>query len=106
LTIPSVGTWPLEDGEFTFILQNTPIGDLHTVVKGSSWTSYSAVFSINSPGTYTLGIHNTKMAPYFVNFDSFTVQSVPEPSTMVLLATVAASLLFMVGRRQRKGETP
>jgi hypothetical protein len=84
VTIPSVGTLLLEDGEFAFTLDNVGIGSSHVVPKGSSWNSYSAVFNIDSPGNYKLGIRTSKSAPYFINFDSFAIQSVPEPSVFVL----------------------
>jgi len=104
LTIPSVGTLPLGDGEFTFALANSDIGSLHTVSAGSSWALYSAVFSIGSPGSYALGVQNTAIAPYFINYDSFSIQSVPEPSTIVLLVTglASASFLFMAWRRRKQ----
>jgi len=92
LTIPSVGTWPLEDGEFTFILGAADIGSLHTVPKGSSWNSYSAMFTIPSPGNYTLGVRNTQTTPYFINYDGFAIQSVPEPATAALLVAGAIGL--------------
>jgi hypothetical protein len=103
LTIPSVGTWSVGDGEFTFTLGNSDIGSLHAVPAGSSWALYSAAFTIDSPGNYALGVRNTETTPCFVNYDSFSLQSVPEPSTIVLLAAGAASLLFMEWRRRKRG---
>ena len=80
VTIPPNGTLPLEDGEFTFTLGiTTDIGALQTVPKGSSWNLYSANFTLDTPGNYWLGIQNTKTLSYFINYDSFTVHSVPEP---------------------------
>jgi hypothetical protein len=85
VTIPSVGTLQLVDGEFTFALGGSAIGNVNTVPKGSSWTSYSAMFAIGKPGDYVLGVQNTKSAPYFINYDAFAIQSVPEPTTFHLL---------------------
>ncbi|MGD0649983.1 MAG: hypothetical protein ABSA97_02380 [Verrucomicrobiia bacterium] len=90
VTIPTVGTLTLEDGEFTFTVGNTAIGSLHTVPTGSGWDSYSAVFSIGDPGSYTLGVRNTKTASYFINYDAFAIQPVPEPTTFQLVLAFGA----------------
>jgi hypothetical protein len=101
VTIPSIGTLQLVDGEFTFTLAGTAIGSPHTVARGSSWNSYSAVFTIGKPGSYLLGTNNTLLASYFINYDSFSVQSVPEPSMVALLTVAAATLLFMAWPRRK-----
>jgi hypothetical protein len=85
VTIPTVGTLTLEDGEFTFTVGNTAVDSLHTVPTGSSWNLYSAVFTISSPGDYLLGVRNEKVAPYFINYDAFAIQLVPEPTTFQLV---------------------
>lgn len=89
----------LQDGEFTFTLAGVHIGDLNTVVKGSGWNKYDAVFTIEKPGVYQLGILNTKTAPYFINYDSFSLQPVPEPSTLAMLLSVVLGGLLWWRRR-------
>ncbi|MHB1035412.1 MAG: PEP-CTERM sorting domain-containing protein [Pirellulales bacterium] len=84
VTIPQVATLQLGDGEFTFTLGNASIGAAHTVAEGSNWTLYSAVFAVDAPGSYELGVRNAKSAPYFINYDGFAIAAVPEPSTLVL----------------------
>jgi hypothetical protein len=102
VTIPSVGTLPLEDGEFTFTLDNVWIGNLQTVPKGSSWNSYNTMFTIPNPGNYILGIRTTKSAPYFINYDAFAVQPVPEPTAFILMISLGAVIAGVkVWRRRR-----
>jgi hypothetical protein len=84
VTIPPAGTFQLGDGTFTFTLGNTAIGTLHTVTAGSDWNLFTADFTIATPGSYTLGVRNTAASPYFINYDAFAVQPVPEPSTVAL----------------------
>ncbi|HBO42596.1 MAG TPA: hypothetical protein DD670_01405 [Planctomycetaceae bacterium] len=103
VTIPAVASLSLEDGEFTFTLQNNPIGETHTVVKGSSWSLCSAILTIDSPGDYTLGIQNTKWAPYFINYDALSVQPVPEPTVVVMLLSLG---MAVVGVRATRRGTP
>lgn len=95
LTIPNVGTSTLTDGEFSFVLGNLAIGQTITVPKGSSWNVYNADFTIPSAGTYDVGVRNTKAAAYFINYDAFSIQSVPEPSLLALLLPIG----LMVARR-------
>jgi hypothetical protein len=84
LTIPSAGTFTLGNGEFAFTLDNVAIGTVQVVPVGSSWGLFSADFTVPAPGDYRLGIRNTLAAPYFINYDGFAIQPVPEPSTMAL----------------------
>jgi len=95
-------TIQLQSGEFTFTLGNATIGSLHTVQMGSGWNLYTADFSIAAPGNYLLGVKNTRTAPYFINYDAFAIQRVPEPSViaMGLFSGVGA----VVCRRRRKTE--
>jgi hypothetical protein len=101
LTIPAVGTLTLGGGEFTFTLGNAAIGSLHPVTAGTSWGLFTADFTIAAPGAYQLGIRNTLPAPYFINYDAFTLQPVPEPSTMAL-ALVGALGVAVCWRRRIK----
>jgi uncharacterized protein YaiE (UPF0345 family) len=96
VTIPSVGTFPLVDGEFTLTLNNVAIGSVHTIAPGSDWSLYDASFTISVPGSYDLGIRNTKAASYFVNYDAFELQAIPEPSCALLV--VSALALFSRAR--------
>jgi len=83
----------LGNGEFTFTLGNLAIGSAHVVTAGNSWTLFEADFSIAAPGTFQLGIRNTLASPYFINYDAFAIQPVPEPSTLVLaLAAIVGSV--------------
>ena len=84
VTIPSAGTFQLGDGHFTFTIGNTAMGSPHTVTAGSSWSLFTADFAIAAPGSYLLGVRNTSASPYFINYDAFAVQPVPEPATVAL----------------------
>jgi hypothetical protein len=84
LTIPGVGTSTLGDGQFTFTLGNLAIGSTHLVTAGNSWSLYTVDFNVPAPGAFQLGIRNTASAPYFINYDAFALQPVPEPSTLAL----------------------
>ncbi len=86
VTIPSVATLDLVDGQFSFILDNTSIGQAHTVAEGSDWALYSAVLAVGASGSHEVGVRNTQTAPYFINYDDFAITAVPEPSTLVLAA--------------------
>lgn len=85
VTFPSQAPKVLEDGQFDFTLQGSAVGSVQTVPKGSNWNLYTATFNIVSPGTYEVGILNTKSAPYFINYDAFAIQPVPEPATLRLV---------------------
>lgn len=37
-------------------------------------------------------ISNTAIAPYFIDYNAFTIQSVPEPSSVVLAALAILSV--------------
>ena len=103
LTVPSVGTFTLGSGEFTFLFGNTPIGSLHPVPDGSSWSVFSADFNVPTPGDYEVGVRNTRVAPYFINYDGFAVEPVPEPTVFQLtLALGVGVVLGRVFQRQRK----
>jgi hypothetical protein len=93
ITIPGVGTQTLVDGEFSFVLGNLGIGGVKVVPKGSGWALYSTVFTIPSAGTYDLGIRNTLAASYFINYDAFAIQGVPEPGSLILLLGVVLAWL-------------
>jgi hypothetical protein len=84
VTIPSVGTFTLGNGEFALTLTNVVIGSVHTVAAGSDWSLFTADFTVASPGNYQLGIRNTLTASYFINYDAFAVEPLPEPSAVAL----------------------
>ena len=98
---PSTSPVAVVDGEFTFTLNNTGIGSLHSVSRGTGWTLFSADFAIGSAGTYDLGIRNTKAATYFVNYDAFAIQAVPEPGAAVLALCLGAAMLAVNTKRRR-----
>jgi hypothetical protein len=99
VTIPSVSTFTLVDGEFTFTLANVAIGSLHTVPAGSDWSLFTADFTVASPGSYQLGIRNTLGDPYFINYDDFAIQQVPEPSAVALGLLGGFGIALWRGRR-------
>jgi hypothetical protein len=103
LTIPSVGTFTLGSGEFTFTLANASIGSLHTVPAGAGWSLFTADLTIATPGNYELGVRNTMAATYFINYDAFAIQPVPEPSTVAL--GLLGALGFAIRGRKRVGGT-
>ena len=103
LTIPSVGTITLEEGQFTFLFKNAPVGELHTIPAGSSWNLFMAEFTVASPGDYEVGVRNTRVGPDFINYDAFVVEAVPEPTLPQLsLALGVAAVLMTLRRRRRK----
>lgn len=93
LTIPTVGTSTMVDGEFSFVLGAANIGSLNTVVREAGWAEYSALFTIPSPGTYDLGVRNTKTAAYFINYDAFSIQAVPEPGLLPFVLAFGAAIV-------------
>jgi hypothetical protein len=95
VTIPGVGTLNLTSGAFTFTLAGVNIGSLHTLLPGTGWSLFSDTFSIDKPGIYQLGIDNTVVAPYFINYDAFAIVAVPEPPSLELavLGVLSAALL-------------
>jgi len=96
VTIPPVGPQTLTSGQFTFTLGNSGIGTVHTIAPGSTWSLYSATFNVPAPGAYDLGIRNTLLASYFINYDAFQIQSVPEPrSTLIFLFGLAAGTALL-----------
>jgi len=102
LTIPSVGTFTLGDGEFTFLFDNTPVGSLQTVSAGSSWSLFSADFTVTAPGDYQVGVRNTRSAPYFINYDAFAVEPVPEPAVLQLALALGAGVVVRRALRGRR----
>jgi len=102
VTIPSVGTFALGSGEFTFTLANAAIGNLHTVPAGSGWSLFTADFTIGAPGDYQLGVRNTASAPYFINYDAFAIEPVPEPSPVALGLLGAVCVAIRATRRKSR----
>jgi hypothetical protein len=86
------------DGQFAFTLGTSNIGSPFTVSQGSSWTLYDVTFTIDQPGNYNLGVRNADAATYFINYDSFSIQPVPEPSSIVLLGLIAMTSLAAIGK--------
>lgn len=102
VTIPSVGTFTLGNGEFTFTLGAAAIGSLHSVTAGSTWSLFTVDFTIAAPGSYQLGVRNTAASPYFINYDAFALQPVPEPPVMALGVLGAVCLAAVFGRKARR----
>jgi hypothetical protein len=97
VTIPGVGTFTLGDGQFTFTLGNAAIGGTQVVEAGAGWGFYTADFTVASPGNYLLGVRSTLADTYFINYDSFDVRFVPEPSALAL--AVGGGLALALCRR-------
>jgi len=93
VTIPPTGTSTLGDGEFTFTLGNAAIGTPHTIAPGTDWSLFTADFTIPTPGNYQVGIRNNTTAPYFINYDAFEIQPVPEPAVWQVLFAVGTALV-------------
>ena len=102
LSIPSVGTFTLGDGEFTFLLDNTAVGSLRTVPAGATWNSFSADVTIATPGNYEVGVRNTRAAAYFINYDAFQVELVPEPGVLQLSLALGAGVVAVRALRRRR----
>jgi hypothetical protein len=101
VTIPPVGTQTLGHGEFTFTLGVSTIGDVHTVPAGTDWTRYHADFTIAAPGSFLLGVRNTRTAAYFINYDAFSLRVVPEPAVWALSLSAALGLAaWRLGKRR------
>jgi hypothetical protein len=102
ITIPSLGTFTLGNGEFAFTLGNLAISSPHTVSAGASWSLFTVDFNIAAPGDYQLGVRNTAASPYFINYDAFAIHAVPEPSVGVLGLLGCACILAARRRRTRQ----
>ncbi len=101
ITIPPLSPQTLVDGEFTFILNNSPIGNSHSVTAGATWTLYSVEFSIDTPGSYLLGLRNTRADAYFINYDAFEITPVPEPAAWQLTLLLGGMMLSLIARAGR-----
>ena len=98
LTIPGVFTnQPLADGHFRFWFGAGETGADLTVPAGADWGVYTTDVTVAAPGTYSVGVSNTVVAKYFVNYDAFQVTAIPEPATFVLLS---GSLFLALCRRR------
>ena len=94
----------LVNGAFTFRLNNSSIGSEFVLSPGTEWQKYSSPFTIPAPGSYTLGILNTLTASYFINYDNFDIQAVPEPGifSLVLVALpLALGTLYRLELKNR-----
>lgn len=103
ITIPDVlYNCPLTDGAFRFRFDHVNVGLVQTVSMNSDWTRYSTIVDVPAAGTYEVGVLNTATAPYFINYDAFAVQSIPEPATAGTLLVLGFALL----RRQVTAHKP
>lgn len=92
-------TLTLQDGGFRFNI-NGLVGSEQAVEIGSGWVQYSTEFNVASAGDYTVGVRNTRTAPYFINYDAFAITPVPEPS-LALWGLLGLGLTYAVTRRRR-----
>jgi MYXO-CTERM domain-containing protein len=72
-------------------------------LAGASWSPFAADFTVNSAGSYLLGIRNSSLSsPYFINYEAFSIQPIPEPSTLALglLGLLGAGLIQRCCRRR------
>ena len=90
---------PLGNGEFRFEFGGGPVGPTWVVPVGSEWTRYATTVDVTQPGTYPVGIANTRVDVYFVDYDAFRIAAVPEPSAAALLLLTAGCA---AGRRRRR----
>ena len=102
VSIPTVGTVTLGDGGFTFTLGNLAIGTEHLVAAGTGFGLFTADLVVSAPGDLLLGVRNTVAAPYFINYDAFSIQAVPEPS-VIALGLIGALGAGLIGLRRRGG---
>ncbi len=98
---PATQPGPLVQGSFYFILAGAQIGSTHTLDPGTTWQPYSAQFVISQPGDYSLGVRNAGAASYFINYDNFSIQVVPEPA-MGTLCVLGIAVGGFVWRKLRK----
>ena len=91
--IPPTGSSTLVDGQFSFTLGNAAIGTPYTLTPGSDWSLFAADFTIPTPGSYQIGIRNNTAAPYFINYDAFQIQPVPEPAVWQLALVVGTGVV-------------
>jgi len=102
VTIPPVGTSTLQDGQFNFTLGNAAIGTPYTLAPGTDWSLFTADFTVPAPGNYQIGIRNNTTSPYFINYDAFEIQPVPEPALWQLMLAVGAALVAWQAFRKIK----
>jgi hypothetical protein len=95
-------TSTLTTGEFRFALGGAVTGPTFSPPLGAGWSQYSAVVRVKAAGNRLVGFHTTKTAPYFINFDAFSVTRVPEPSG-VFLSIAACGVRSLRLRRLRFG---
>jgi hypothetical protein len=95
LTIPGVFTnGALVDGQFQFVFDNAAYGPMITVPMGQDWTAYSTFVNVSAAGLYRIGVDNALSDRYFINYDDFSVVSVPEPSAVFGLGGVVLMALY------------
>jgi hypothetical protein len=102
VTVPPTGSSTLTDGVFTFTLGNAAIGTPHTMTPGTDWGLFAADFTIPAPGSYEIGIRNNTAAPYFINYDAFQIQPVPEPKVWQLAFVVGGAFVALQAIRKLK----
>jgi hypothetical protein len=63
---------------------------------GTGWSLFWADFTLPAAGDYRLGIRNTIVMPYFINYDAVAIQAIPEPAAAGLV--LAALVAWQTGR--------
>jgi hypothetical protein len=98
VTIPPIGTSQLVTGAFqlTFGAQSGPIIEMP---PGTDWLLSSATFVQSSAGSVAIGVRNSETAPYFVNYDAFTLELIPEPAAIMHFIIGACVVLHTRRRR-------
>ncbi len=99
---PNPNELTLVAGQFEFTLDGAGIGSLVEIQPGAHWQQFDASFTIDTPGLHTVGVRNTRTAPYFINYDAFSL--VPEPSTGLLI--MLGGGLVAIRRRRRECRNP
>jgi hypothetical protein len=100
LTIPGVfANQPLTNGEFRFWFDGGFAGPTWTVPAGQDWAKYSVTISVAQSGAHAVGVGNTLTDRYFINYDAFQVEPIPEPTMAALQAMI---LMGFCARRRTK----
>ncbi len=89
---PHANPFILSTGSFSFEFDGNQLGSF-SIDPGTDWMEYSLTTEL-SAGIYTVGVINTARAPYFINYDNFTLSQVPVPAAVWLFASGLMALIY------------